>query len=251
MGRRGVAVLAGVLGVVLVTGCAARKSSLLLERQARGPMNEEGQIAESQIWTLDPPTQTLVQGDIQVTVTYASPQYLRDFFDNRQVFGTFAGMNPFFNEQMVFYVQVTNHSGKKILIDPARFVMIDDKQNQYSIIGADYGNALAETKQPLASLTRGMIDEAKPGYFGVGVPVGKLLPRSQRRFGLLKMASLQPGLVYDGVTYDGMVAFWSPHEAATSLTLVVGDVKTDYGPDDLPKVSKDFTFKWSAKHPTK
>ena len=62
----------------------------------------------------------------------------------------------------------------------------------------------------MASATRGVLQDARPGYFGLSLPVGKLFGgKPQRRFALLAMATLRSGMLYDGVEYDGLVAFWS------------------------------------------
>ena len=42
-----------------------------------------------------------------------------------QLFGAYAGLNPFFPEQIVFYVKIANHSGEKLRLDPDRFVLLD------------------------------------------------------------------------------------------------------------------------------
>ena len=220
-------------------GCSNRKSSLLFERQARGPVIEEHGIAEAVQWTLEPPTQATAQDNVEITATYASPSFLQEFFNNKAIFGPEAGMNPFFGEQLVFYLKISNHSGKKIALDPVNFVLVDDRGNQYQSISTDYTTALAEAKAPMATLTRGVLDEAKPGYFGVGLPVGKIIAKSQRRFALLKMASLQTGLLYDGVVYDGLVVFWSPHHEAKQLKLLLS-VKTDFNADEKAQKSLDF-----------
>ena len=246
---RKVRVAGPMVSLLLVTcGCATRhESSLLLERQARGPMIEESGIAHQHLWMLDPATQTKTQDGLEVMATYASREYLNELFRNQRIFGSFAGMNPFFPEQVVFYVKVTNHSGKKVHIDPGIFVLLDDKGNQYPMISPDYTNALAEKKAPMATLTRGVLDDARPGYFGIGVPVGKILGRDQRRFALLKMAVMQPGDLYEGVVYDGLVTFWSPHDEANHFLLLLPDMKTDFAPDGEAQKSIDITFEFQRK----
>jgi len=234
-----------VLAIAAV-GCSSRKSSLLYERQAHGPVVEEHGIAEAVQLALTPVTQTGEQEGIEVTATYASPQFLNEFFSNKQIFGGFAGMNPFFSEQLVFYVKISNRSGKRLAFDPVSFVVIDDRGNQYHSISGDYTTALADAKAPMATLTRGVLDEARPGYFGVGVPVGKILGKSQRRFALLKMASLQAAVLHDGVTYDGLVVFWSPHREAKELKLILASMRTDFNPNDEAQRSVDFAFPFAA-----
>ena len=174
-----------MLLILGLTSCG-RKSSLLLERQARGPLNEEQAVAQGREWILSPPTQSGDQNGLEVTVTHASPEYLAGFFRNRAVFGPYAGMNPYFSEQLVFYIRVANHTGKKVLINPDEFVMLDDQSNQYQLLNSDYNTALAEAKAPVSTLTRGVIEEARPGYFGIGLPMGKLFAKPQQRFALLK-----------------------------------------------------------------
>ena len=238
-------------GLLLTSlGCGGRRSSLLLERQARGPIAEERAIAKALPWVLEPVTQTQTRNGIEALVTCAPPAYLHDFFNNRQVFGAFAGLNPYFMEQIVFYVKIANRSGKKLRIDPDQFVLLDDRGNQYRALSADYATALAEAKAPVGTLTRGVLEEARPGYFGVGVPVGKIIGKPQQRFALLKIASLQAGYLYDGVVYDGFVAFWSPHQQAQRVTLLLTDVKTNFDPADVPQGTLDFVFEFAAHHPT-
>ncbi|MBI3324121.1 MAG: hypothetical protein HYZ92_02465 [Candidatus Omnitrophica bacterium] len=233
-----------------MSGCGNRKSALLLERQARGPVIEESEIASQLQWALEPVTQTNAQDNVDVSVTYASAQFLQEFFNNKQIFGAYAGLNPFFSEELVFYVKFNNHSGKKIEFNPDEFMIVDDRGNQYQSISSDYTNALAEAKAPMATLTRGVLDEARPGYFGVGLPVGKILAKSQRRFALLKMASLQRGVLHDGVVYDGLVVFWSPHRGAKELKLLVTDIKTDFKADDKAQKALEFAFRFSTSpHP--
>ena len=235
----------GVMILLAATGCG-RKSALLLERQAYGPLQEERSIGQGTAWSLTPVTQVKTQTGIEVTVTHATPQYLNEFFRNPKMFGEYAGMNPFFLEQIVFYVKIVNHSGKKMYLDPATFVLLDDQSNQYASLGPDYATALAEAKAPVATLTRGVLADARPGYFGVGVPVGQIIGKPQQRFALLKMASFQPGYLHDGVIYDGFVAFWSPHEGSKNLRLVLGDIKSDFIPQGFAQSSVNFVFELLA-----
>jgi len=232
-----------------VTGCGSRReSSLLLERQARGPLAEERAGSRFIAPVLTPATQTKTNAGIEVTATYASAEFLHAFFSNQQVFGPHAGMNPYFPEQLVFYVKIANTSAKKIRLDPADFALLDDRGRQYRVLNLDYTTALAEAKAPVSTVTRGVIDEARPGYFGVGVPVGKLFAKSQRRFALLNMSTLQGGFLQPGVTYDGLVAFWSPHPDATRLKLALINLKTDYTAQDLPQTTLDFIFEFTIEH---
>lgn len=234
-----------LVGLLVLGGCG-RRSSLLLERQARGPLEAEPGVAAQGRWALSPAKQAQAKSGVEITVEYAAPESLAKFFSNKAVFGKEAGINPYFLEQMVFYVQIANRSAKKVYVNPAEFVLLDDLGNQYHALQVDYTTALAESKAPVGTATRGMIEDARPGYFGFGLPLGKLFPKSQRRFGLLAMSSLQAGYLYDGAVYDGMVAFWNPHRQAKRLRLILPSFKTDFKPDDLPATSLEFLFEFNA-----
>ncbi len=236
--------VAGILAaMLLVVGCGGRKSSLLLERRARGPLAEYPGVSIGRDWQLEPATQTQEQGQVAVTSTFASRHFLKEFFDNTQVFGPYAGKTPFFPENIVFYVKISNKSQQRIRIDPADFVLLDDRGNQYSPLNVDYVSALEEAHAPVSTVTRGMLSEARPGYFGIGLPVGKLFGgKSQDRFALIKLSSLQAGYLYPGVTHDGLLSFWSPSSSAANIRLNISNVKTDFEPHDWPKTSHDFPF---------
>ena len=239
------------IALFLVAGCSGRKSSLLLERPAVGSMTEEAAVAQQALWAFDPPTHTLTKEGIDVAITFLSHRdLLVKFFSNRKVFGAYAGLNPYFPENVVFLVKVANHSGAKIRIDPNEFVALDDRGNQYHTLSADYVTALAEYHGAFATFTRGMLEEARPGYFGVGLPIGKMIGKPQRRLALLKMANFQGGVLYDGVTSDGLVAFWNPNEEVKRLTVVVANIKTKFDPSDVPQAVIDFPFEFTATRRT-
>ena len=231
---------------LLVAGCA-RTSSLLLERQAVGPIAEETLVARRVSWHLVPVMQTLNEKGVEVNVNHASPEYLRNFFSNRSLFGPFAGPNPYYPEHMVFYVKITNQSDKKIRINPGEFTLIDDRGNQYGAIGMDYVTAFAEAHKPISTTTRGVIEEARPGYFGLSLPIGKLVAsKPQAEFARLKQSALQSGYLYPGVIHDGLIAFWNPPEPATRLRLFITNIKTDFDANDEPQTVLEFTFEFSA-----
>lgn len=238
------------LGVVLTAGCSTKLSSLLLERHARGPLLESPNVALPVERTLEPVTQTQTQGDVEVNVVYASQEYLKQFFSNRTVFGKFAGHNPYFPENLVFYVKITNRSAQRLQIKPSDFVLVDDRGSQYTPIGVDYVTALAESRQPVGTVTRGLLEDARPGYFGLSFPVGKVFAgKPQGRYALLTQAALQSGYLYPGVIHDGLVSFWSPSREATSVRLLVTNLKTDFAPDDLPRKSLEFAFTFQVVPP--
>jgi len=234
--------------LVLVTalGCGGRTSSLLLQRQARGPIAEEQAVAKGVQWVLEPSTQTKIQDGVEVSVTHTTMDYLDQFFRNQSIFGRYAGLNPFFPEQLVWYVKIANRSGQALRVNPDRFLLLDDRGNQYHFLSPDYSTALAEAKAPVGTATRGVFEEARPGYFGVGLPVGKLIGKSQQRYALLQMSGLQAGDLYDGVVYDGLVSFWSPHTEAKRLKLILNDIKTQFNPNGEAGKTLEFVFEFTA-----
>ena len=237
----------GSTAIALGTGCAgAHTSSLLLQRHARGPMEANQDVGKQEHWVLEPVTQTQEQGKVEVTVRFAWQEYLTELFQRRDIFGQYAGRQPFFSENLVFYVKIANHGDEKINIDPAQFVLLDGRGNQYGPIGGDYVTALAESKSPTSTVTRGILDEARPGYFGVSLPVGKVIGKSQVRYAMMERSSLQRGLIYPSVVHDGLLAFWSPVKQANSVTLIVTGIKTDFSADDLPQRSLEFSFHFNA-----
>ena len=249
--RRFAAIMILACMVVAVIGCGGRKSSLLLERKTRGPIAEDIGFPNHSLLTLEPATQTKTQDGVEVTLTHATLSWLQGFFSNKHVFGEYAGMNPYFVEQVVFYVKITNHSGKKLFIRPSDFVLIDDLGDQYQVLQTDYTTALAEAKAPVSTATRGVIEEARPGYFGVGLPLRTIIGKSQQQFALLAKSTLVQGYLHDGVTYDGLIAFWNPHRNAKQLTLLLTNIKTDFNTEDLPQTSLEFSFSVNVNHPSK
>ena len=234
---------AGWLGLA---GCA-RKSSLLLERQALGPIAEEPLVAKSASWRLEPVMQTREERGVEVQVNLASREYLTNFFSNQKLFGAFAGPSPYYPEHLVFYVQIANRSDKKTHINPVEFTLVDDRGNQYGTIGTDYVTAFSESRKPVSTTTRGVIEGARPGYFGFSLPVGKMFAsKSQDEFARLKQSALQSGYLYPDVVHDGLIAFWNPAETATRLRLLITNVKTDFDANDEPRTVLEFPFEFTA-----
>ena len=237
------------MGIVMVCGigCATRKSSLLLERRGRGPLNESSTIGQGGEWRLTPQVQTLTKSEVEVYVNHTSREYQKNFFSDRKVFKEYAGTTPYFPEFLVFYVKITNRSDKKIRLNPAEFVMTDDHGNQYSAVGVDYVTAFAEYRAPVSTTTRGVLEGASPGYFGVSFPVGKFIAQKpQGRYALLQQSALQPGHLYPGVVYDGLIAFWTPATDAKTLRLLLTNINTDFDANDIPKTTLEFPFEFSA-----
>ena len=240
------------LGLVLAlaSGCSVipkKRSSLLLERYARGQMAEAHLAGGKEDLTLSPATQTQQQQGVEVTVTHANVGYLRELFSDKKIFGEFAGLDPYFPENLIFYVKVANNSKKKLRLFPGDFVVVDDRGNQYSPINVDYITAYAEYKAPVATFTRGILEEARPGYFGLSLPVGKIVAtKPQGRFALIQQSSVQSGVLQPGVVHDGLIAFWNPNRLAKKLRFLVTNVKTDYDAVELPQSSLEFPFEFDV-----
>ena len=239
-----------VCGVLAVGGCGGKTSSLLLERHAKGPLSESALVAKGVVWQLTPQSQTQTQEQIQMIVVHASPLYLKTFFSNQEVFGRYAGINPYFAENLVFYVSIANHGSRPVRLDPQDIVLVDDRANQYSPINEDYVDALEQSREPMATtVTRDMLEDASPGYFGISIPIGKLFIRkSQTRFALIKRASLQVGVWYPNVMHDGLITFWSPSQEARTLHLFFSfspGAQTDHAVTEPLRFS--FTFQAVAQ----
>jgi len=235
------------VAVIWAVGCGGRTSSLLLERHAVGPLTDISEIGQAVVWRLEPVTQTHEQGKVEVTVTFASDTYLKELFSDKNVFKGFAGLNPYFPENLVFYVKVANRSDRRVRINPAEFILVDDHGNQYAPLNVDYVTALEDARRPVATTTREMLQDARPGYFGLSFPIGKLVTQKpQQRFALIKQSSLQGGFIYPGVVHDGLVAFWSPRRQAKTLRLLLSNIKTDFDATELPQTNLEFPFTFQA-----
>lgn len=239
-----------LLLVLLIAAGCARRASVLMERSAKGPVAAERELAQQFQVELAPNSQTIEHEGIELTVSFASHDYLKTYFQNRDMFGGDAGINPYFPDNLVLYMRIANRSGQKIKIDPNDCVLLDDLNNQYQYLQLDTITTLAASRAPIASFTRSTLQEARPGYFGVSVPAGAPLAgfvgNSQQRYALLKQVNINPGLLYPGVVYDGFVAFWTPHRAATTLR-AVWPIKTGLNANDEPQQVIEFDVPFTVQ----
>ena len=199
-------------------------------------------------YIVDPVTASQSKSGVDVTIRYASPEDLESFFEKQEIFGKLAGKNPYPRDSLIFYVKVANHSGKKLKVDPNDFVLIDNINIQYSELSPDDISTLYESKASMWSFAKTTGDLA-PGPYGAPLKVaGALGEGSGRKMHyLIKQVRLAGGYVHPGIAYDGYVAFPRPHPKATSLRLVVGNLKTDFNPADLPGTALDFEFPFTLK----
>jgi len=239
----------GFVLIVAVTGCSRKKSSLLLERQTRGPIEESQAEIQGTEWQLEPETQSSTKQDIEVTVTHGTIDYLRNLFSKKEIFGGFAGNSPFYPEHLVFYVKIANRSDHKISINPDEFTIVDERGNQYGTLSVDYITAYAEYRKPVSTITRGLLADASPGYFGFSLPVGRMIAsKPQGNFALIQRSALQNGYLHPGVVHDGLITFWSPVLIAKQMKLLITNVKTDFDANDFAQTSLEFAFDFSASH---
>lgn len=239
--------IVSLVSIMAISGCSGRTSSLLLERQSKGPIEESSPTIQIAQWNLNPNEQTQTNQNIEVTVIHATPEYQKDFFGRQKVFGSFAGNSPFYQEHMVFYVRISNKSDRKISINPTEFAIVDDRGNQSSPLSIDYITAFVEHKRPMSTVSRGLIENARPGYFGFSLPIGRMITsRPQGHFALIQRSAMQSGYLHPGVIHDGLVAYWSPVLDAKVLKLLITNIKTDFDANDYPQTSLEFAFEFAA-----
>ena len=201
---------------------------------------------------MDPMTASLSKSKIDVTVRYATPAELDHFFENKEIFGSFAGKSPYPPETLVFYVKIANYSDKKIRVNPDDFVLIDNLNIQFSELSPDNISALYESKANMWAFAKTTGDLA-PGPYGIPLKVAGTFGGGGGRklHYLMKQVRLAGGTVHPGIAYDGYVAFPRPHPNATSVRLVIANIKTDFDAADVPTSSIDFEFSLAIKKPGK
>ena len=192
---------------------------------------------------VDPVTNSISKEGIDVTVRYANPEELNRFFENKEVFGHLAGKNPYPPDTLVFYIKLANHRGKKILVNPDNFVLIDNLNIQYSELSPDNISALYESKANVWTFAKTTGDLA-PGPYGAPLKVAGVLAGSGGRkiHYLMKQVRLAGGYVHPGIAYDGYVAFPRLHPNSVSFRLILSNIKSDFNPADEPATAIDFEF---------
>ena len=150
-------------GASLASGCGGGYSTL--ERPKGQIEMRQGETPELKPVRLNPATASQSKEGVDVTLRYANPEELEKFFQNKDIFGPLAGKNPYPPNTLVFFIKVGNFSGKKLYIDPATFVMIDNLNIQYSELSADNISSLYESKSSVWSFAKTTGDMA-PGPYG-------------------------------------------------------------------------------------
>jgi len=238
-----VVLLGLVCGLAIgVGGCRGRM--VMLERpkgQIEQRRPEEGGPPTSV--QISPATSSLSKSGIDVTVRYASTEELSAFFKNEEVFGKLADKNPYPLQTLVFYVKLANHSGKRIKVDPGDFALIDNINIQYPELSPDNISALLEAKTNVWAYAKTTGDLA-PGPYGAPLKVAGALSGggARKRHFLIKQVRLAGGYVHPGIAYDGYVAFPRPHPDATSIRLLIYNIKTDFNAADQPGSAIHFEF---------
>ncbi|PIQ82058.1 MAG: hypothetical protein COV76_05845 [Candidatus Omnitrophica bacterium CG11_big_fil_rev_8_21_14_0_20_64_10] len=251
MGRIGGGCLA-VLGFVLtVSGCTANKFPSVERPKGQLEMRRPKADHQKRTLHLQPATAVQSQAGLEITIRHASPEDLDAFFDKKEIFGDLAGVNPYPDDTVVFYVKINNGSSRKISVDPNQFVLMDDINIQYSELSPDNLSAIYDSKASVWSFAKTTGDLA-PGPYGTPLKVAGALGGSGGRklHYLMKQVRLAPGMVHAGIAYDGYVAFPRPHPDAKKIRLLIANVKTDFNPADEPAVSMDFEFPFDLEAPS-
>ena len=226
---------------VALSGCRGGFSMIERPKGQIELHRPEGQLAP--LLRLSPATASLTKEGIDVTVRYATPEELDKFFENKEIFGSLAGKNPYPPNTLVFFVKVANFSGKKIRVNPEDFVLIDNLNIQYSELSPDNISAIYESKANLWSFAKTTGDLA-PGPYGAPLKVAEALGAGsgRKQHYLIKQVRLAVGYVFPGIAYDGYVAFPRPHPNATLVRLLIHNVKTDFNAADIPANAIHFEF---------
>lgn len=234
---------------IFIFGCAT-ESSVLYERRYKRQLELEAKGSTKGFRTkviLGPDSITSIKEGIKLEVKHASMDFLDEFFKNEQLFGKLAGTNPYLPDTIVFFVKISNNSGRKIKIQPSEFVMIDDLSSQYEYLQPDYIVELFSSRGNIHAATKTTSDVA-PGIYGAPFGVASTLAAgpARKRLFLLNQVVLRPGYVHDGIIYDGLIAFPRPNENAKNLRLILTDVKIDFTADDRPTQSLDFDYSFGV-----
>lgn len=231
--------------LLVAPGCGGRLATI---ERPKGQMEFRQPEAVKISYVIDPVTASQSKSGVDVTIRYASPEDLESFFEKEEIFGKLAGKNPYPKDSLIFYIKVANHSGKKLKVDPNDFVMIDNINIQYSELSPDDISTLYESKASMWSFAKTTGDLA-PGPYGAPLKIAGAMGEGggRKMHYLIKQVRLAGGYVHPGIAYDGYVAFPRPHPKATSLRLVVGNLKTDFNPADLPGTALDFEFSLTLK----
>lgn len=234
---------------IFITGCASGPS-ILLERQSKR------QIALSEKYTkeidkiaklsIEPPSVVSIKENIEVTVKYTTHDYLDEYFKNEEIFGQYAGTNPYHLWTIVFYVKIANASGQTIKINPEEFVIIDDLSSQYNYLAPDYIIALYESGASISSFVKTTADIA-PGPYSIPFKLAAMGGASKKRHAILKQVALTAGSLHNNVIYDGYIAFLRPHHAAKKLTLILPHIRVGLDKEDKPLDLVDFEFQFDIK----
>lgn len=235
-----------LLGVAMISSGCGRGFAMVERPKGEVELRRPEALPLSVV--IDPVTSSLSKTGIDVTVRYASPEELEKFFSNEQIFGKLAGKNPYPHETMIFYVKIANHSGKKIKVNPDDFVMIDNLNIQYAELTPDNISALYESKANVWAFAKTTGDLA-PGPYGIPLKVAGVAGGGGGRklHYLIKQVRLAGGYVHAGIAYDGYVAFPRPHPNATSVRLLIANLKTDFNAADEPVSAVDFEFPLNVK----
>ena len=236
-----------IAALLCVSPACKSDRGLISDRRALGPIEESGRIGLPAILRLEPVEQTQEHDGVVVSVKHADETFLTELFSDQEIFGKAVGENPFWSEHLVFYVEVSNGTGQRVQVNPATFIVVDDRGNQYSALSAESVAALEEYhRSSISSTTRSVADDVEPGYFGVKIPVGRFLVRESKRLALIKRTGLLSGVLYPEVAHSGLLAFWTPSTRAKKLRLIMSDIRK-VGPNGTPQECFEVQFEFTIR----
>ncbi len=231
-----------------LVGCSTNKSELMLQKNREKKLNlSPNFIRKSSRYSKDlvlkPSNMTLVKEGVSIYVEYLNSNVLEKFFNNEERFGDLADSNPYFPDFLVFYIKITNESGKVIHLDPKEFVILDDLHGQYSCLDSDYIISLYKARSSVYSITQSTDKFTPGGFYGAPIDVATSLAGKSiaKRSIQLKTVELSGGYVYDGVIYDGLISFLKPPKDSSKIKLLLPDIKIKANPDDETFKSVTFT----------
>lgn len=228
--------------LILLNGAGCGRGFPILERP-KGEIELRQPVVLMAPIAITPPTASVSKMGLDVTLRYAPAEELERFFADEKIFGKLAGKNPYPAETLVFYVKVANHSDKKIKVNPDDFVMTDNLNIQYAELSPDNISALYESKANMWAFAKTTGDLA-PGPYGIPLRAAAMAGGGGGRklHYLIKSVRLAGGYVHPGISYDGYVAFPRPHPNATTLRVVLSNLKIGFNPADEPATAIDFEF---------
>lgn len=231
---------------VVLAGCASQ-SDLYLEKMVKEEMSPLRVFREVKAISLVPESKVSTKKGVQIEVTHSTPEFLDNFFSKDGPLKLERDTNPYPEDIIVFHVKISNQSGGKISLDPEKFVLLDDKNNQYKRLSPDYITGLCSSRSTTYSIAK-MTGDTAPGIYGAPARVAGTLAMGniRRRSALIKYTSLNAGPLFNAVVYDGFLAFLQPEESVRNITLIMPGIHDRFNAADMPVSSLEFRFAFQS-----